>query len=105
MASEAQIKQFLSNDDALTLLKTVDMLNPAHISPSKCCNIKTISSVMGKGLKDTWNLVNQGLDCGLLMTYGGILSRRRVDLTDVGERFCECTTANEIKMVINDVKD
>lgn len=105
MSKTDKIKEFLSDDDAMTLLKTIDMLNPANKSVNECCTIKLVSEAMAKPLKETWSLVNKGIDCEVILSYGGVLSRKKIDLTDLGELLTDCTTPNEIKEVLKNVEN
>lgn len=100
-----KIKEYLSHDKGLDLLKTIDHLNPVDIPVNKMKTIRDVSASMGMPLRETWQLIDKAYDAGLVMFCGGLLSRKRVDLTELGERFCECTTANEIKGVLNSVED
>lgn len=105
MAQKEKIKEFLTNDDGLVLLKTIDILNPMSLPTSKLCTIKTVSDVMGKSLKDTWHLIDDAYMCSLVVFYGGLLSRKRVDLTDLGESFCDCVTPADIGDILNGIHD
>ena len=105
MSKTDKIREFLSDDDAMTLLKTIDMLNPMSKSVNECCTIRLVSEVMAKSLRETWSLVNKGIECEVIMSYGGVLSRKRIDLTELGELLTECTTPNEIKEVLKNVEN
>lgn len=100
-----KIKEYLSHDRGLDLLKAIDRLNPIDIPVNKMKTIKDISVYMDMPLKETWQLVDKAYGAGLVTFCGGLLSRKRVDLTEVGEKLCECTTANDIKGVLNSVED
>lgn len=85
----------------MRLLKTIDSLNPITLPTDKLCTIKKVSDVMNKPLKETWKLVDDGYKCGLIVFYGGLLSRKRLDLTELGEKLCECTAASDVKVVLD----
>ncbi len=101
MINKNKVKMYLSNDDGLKILKVIDSLNPIELPTNKLCTIKQVSEASGISLKSTWGLIDEASDCGLVVFYGGLLSRRRVDLTEAGERLCECETPNDIKEVLN----
>ena len=101
MMNEEAIKDFLSLDDGLKLLKTIDRLNPSDLPVNKLHTIKDVSVAMGLSLRDTWKMINEAEACGLVIFYGGLLSRKKVDLTDIGENFAECATAKDIKEVFD----
>lgn len=105
MNNRKKIEAFLTNDDGLNLLKAVDLLNPITIPANKIHTIKDLSVYMGLPLKETWMLVDEAYDAGLVMFCGGLLSRKKIDLTDLGEMFCECSTPEHIKEVLKNVKD
>ena len=102
--SDSILKQYLSHDDGLKLLKTIDSLNPSTIPNSKVSTIKDVSVAMGWGLKETWDLIDFAYRAGLVSFYGGLLSRKRVDITELGERICECATSKDIKEVLKSVE-
>lgn len=101
MVNKDDIKAYLTNDDGLKILRTIDSLNPIELPTNKLCTIKQVSDISGIPLKETWTLINKAYDCGLVVFYGGILSRKRVDLTEIGEDLCDCTTAGDIKGVLD----
>lgn len=103
--SADKIREYLSHDRGLDLLKTIDNLNPMSIPVNKMKTIKDISVAMNMPLRETWQLIDKAYDADLVMFCGGVLSRKKVDLTELGEMFCECTTANDIKEVLRNVKD
>ena len=104
MSKREKIKDFLTNDDALKLLRTIDALNPPSLPTNRLCTIREVSEAMGLGLKATWEMIDAAASCDLVSFYGGILSKKRVDLTELGERVCECTTSNEIRGVLNAIQ-
>lgn len=99
------IKEFLSYDDGLRMLKTLDRLNPPTLAASKVSTIKDVSTAMGLGLKETWEMVELGMKADLIISYGGILSKKRVDLSELGGEFSQCNTADDIKKVMDHVDD
>ena len=101
MLNKDEIRDYLSNDDGLKILKTIDALNPIELPTNKLCTIKQVSETAGIPLKEAWALINKAYDCGLVVFYGGMLSRKRVDLTEIGEDLCDCTTAGDIGGVLN----
>ena len=96
-----KIKDFLLIDDAFNMLKVIDRLNPIALPTNRLCTIKEVSTTMGLSLKDTWDMINIAGDCGLVAFYGGVLSRKRIDLTEDGEKISRCNTPNEIREVLN----
>lgn len=104
MTQEDEIKVYLSNDSGLDLLKTIDKLNPMDLPTNKLCTIKDVSVAMNKPLRETWQLINEAYNCGLVTFYNGLLSRKRVDLTDIGEMISECTTPVDIKFALAEIK-
>lgn len=99
-----KIKEFLTHDDALKLLKTIDALNPSYLPVNKLHTIKDVSVEMGLSLKETWTLINMAESCGLVIFYGGVLSRKKVDLSELAERLTECTTNKDMKEVLDGIE-
>ena len=97
------IRHFLSNDDGLKLLKTIDILNPSDLPVNKLHTIRDVSEAMCWSVRDTWKLIDEAESCGLVMFCGGLLSRKKVDLTEFGERITECATATDIKEVLDGI--
>lgn len=96
MKKKSDIVDFLRKDFARDLLKTIDFLNPPHLPISRLCTIKDVSLNMPLGLKETWKLIDEACECGLVATYGGLLSNKRVDLTELGELVTECGSEDDI---------
>ena len=102
--NKEKIKEFLSHDDALRLLRTIDVLNPSNLPVNKLHTIKDVSVAMNMSLKQTWEMVNAAESCGLVIFYSGLLSRKKIDLSELGERFTECATPNDIKEVFDAIE-
>ncbi len=103
--NEKKILEFFSKEKSLDMLKVIDGLNPVYLSVSKLCTIKDVSVAMGMELRDVWNMIDEGHKAGLFTYYGGVLSKRRVDITDLGEYFLECRTQKDIKEALKRVED
>ena len=101
MLTKDDVVEFLKNDHGLDLLKTIDDLNPINLPTNRLCTIKEVCNAMNMPLKEGWKFIDQAYDCGLVVYYGGVLSRKRVDLTEIGEKLCECNTAEDVKGVLN----
>ena len=100
MSKRDKVRDYLTNDLGLNILRTIDRLNPIELPTSRLCTVKEVSEAANLPMKETWNLINQAYDAGLVTFYTGLLSRRKVDLTEIGEKLCECETAEDIKAVL-----
>ena len=101
MMNKDDVKLYLTNDDGLKILKVIDSLNPIDLPVNKLCTIKQVADATGISLREAWKLIDQACDCGLVTSYGGLLSRKRVDLTEFGETLCDCDTPEHIREVLN----
>ena len=95
-----ELRDYLADDDVMTLIKTIDMINPSHLPVEKVSTIKTVSDVMGLPLRIVWKMCDRGVELGVLMYYGGVLSRKRVDLTDLGEAIMDAEGTEDLRNII-----
>lgn len=97
------IIEFLSKEHGMDLLRALGRMNPKNLSLSQLTTIISVSKMMGLEIKEVWELVELGHDAGLITYYGGLLTRRRMRLSELGEKVCSCTTPGELKGVLKDV--
>ena len=97
---ENELRDYLANDDVMDMLKAIDKLNPSELPVSKVCTIKKLADTMGKGITTVWKLCDKGVDVGVLMYCGGILSRTRVDLTEFGENILDADGTEDLRKII-----
>ena len=95
-----RVRDFLADDRGMELLKTIDKMNPLELPENRLSSIKEVSDVLGWTLRDTWKLIDRGVAAGLLSYHGGMLSRRRVDLTDEGERVVDADGTEELRKIV-----
>ena len=86
---DRKIDDFLADDCAKLLLVTVDRLNPITLPESRLCTMKTLSETLGWDLKRTWGMCDTAVSLGLMAYRGGMLSHKRVDLTELGAKMAE----------------
>lgn len=97
----AELKEYLANDDVMDMLKTIDRLNPTELPVNRVCTIKKLAETMDKSITDVWKMCDAGVRVGVLMYYGGVLSRKRVDLTDLGEDIIDADGTEELRKILN----
>ena len=100
-----ELRDYLADDDVMALIKTIDMINPSHLPVEKVSTIKTVADVMGLPLKMVWKMCDRGVELGVLMYYGGVLSRKRVDLTDLGEAIMDADGTEDLRNIIRGHND
>lgn len=95
-----ELRDYLADDDAMALIKAIDMINPSHLPMEKVSTIRTVADVMGLPLKTVWKMCDKGVDLGVLMYCGGMLSRKRVDLTEFGEQILDADGTEDLRNII-----
>lgn len=100
-----ELRDYLADDDVMTLIKTIDMINPSHLPAEKVSTIKTVADVMDMPLRVVWKMCDRGVELGVMIYYGGILSRKRVDLTDMGEAIVDAEGTEDLRNIIRRYDD
>ena len=95
-----ELRDYLADDDVMRMLKVIDDINPPQLPVSKVSTIKEVTDVMELPLKWVWKMCDRGVELGVLMYYGGILSRKRVDLTDFGEQILDADGTEDLRNII-----
>ena len=95
-----ELARFLADDRAMTLLRTIDRMNPMDVPVNRLSTIREVADVLGWPVMDTWKLIDAGVRTGVLMYCGGVLSRRRVDLTEKGEDVVDTDGTEELRKII-----
>ena len=95
-----RLAEFLADDRAMTLLKTIDGLNPLTLPENGLATRADVAKTLKWGLNETWELISQGVDAGVLRYHGGMLSKKRVDLTDLGEAVVDADGTEELRKII-----
>ena len=98
--SDSALVAFLADDRAMELLKAIDKINPIELPENKLSSIKEVSDVLGWSLRDTWKLIDKGVTAKALAYHGGILSRKKVDLTDLGEDIVDAEGTEDLRNII-----
>lgn len=100
-----ELRDYLADDDVMTLIKTIDMINPSHLPAEKVSTIKVVADVMDMPLRAVWKMCDRGVELGVMIYYGGILSRKRVDLTDMGEAIVDAEGTEDLRNIIRRYDD
>lgn len=100
-----ELRDYLADDDVMTLIKTIDMINPSHLPAEKVSTIKVVADVMDMPLRVVWKMCDRGVELGVMIYYGGILSRKRVDLTDMGEAIVDAEGTEDLRNIIRRYDD
>ena len=95
-----ELRDYLADDDVMDMLKAIDRLNPEELPVSRLCTMKKVSDVTGLPLRDVWKKCDEGVRAGVLMYCGGMLSRRRVDLTMLGLEILDAEGTEELRKII-----
>ena len=95
-----RLAEFLADDRAMTLLKTIDELNPLTLPENGLATRADVAKTLKWGLNETWELISQGVDAGVLRYHGGMLSKKRVDLTDLGEAVVDADGTEDLRKII-----
>ena len=98
------LRDFLADDRAMELLKAIDRMNPIELPPNRVSTIKEVADVLGWPLRETWKLCDKGVETGVLMYCGGMLSRKRVDLTDKGEDVVDADGTEELRTMVRGLR-
>ena len=95
-----RLRSYLADDDVMRMLKVIDDLNPIELPTNKVCTIKEVAVAMDLPVKIVWEMCDQGADIGVLMYYGGLLSRKRVDLSQLGEDIVDADGTEDLREII-----
>lgn len=97
---ENELRDYLADDDVMVMLKTIDRLNPMDLPENKLCTIKTLAVNVGKSITEVWKMCDKGVRVGVLSYRGGVLSRKRVDLTEFGENILDADGTEDLRNII-----
>lgn len=95
-----ELLEYLADDDVMDMIKTIDRMNPSCVPVDKVSTIKDVAHATGMPLKIVWKMCDRGVELGVLMYYGGVLSRKRVDLTDLGEAIIDADGTEDLRNII-----
>ena len=95
-----RLAEFLADDRAMVLLRTIDELNPLTLPENGLSTRADVAKALGWDLNDTWELISEGVDAGALRYHGGVLSKKRVDLTDLGEAIVDADGTEALRAII-----
>ena len=95
-----ELRDYLADDDVMRMLRTIDRINPSYLPSDRVSTIKEVADVMDLPLKIVWKMCDKGVELGILMYYSGMLSRKRVDLTDFGEDIVDADGTEDLRNII-----
>ena len=99
-----ELRDYLADDDVMRMLKAIDNINPSYLPVDRVSTVKEVADVLDMPLKIVWKMCDKGVELGVLMYCGGILSRKRVDLTEFGENILDADGTEELRGIIRGYK-
>ena len=98
------MRDYLADDDVMMMLKAIDNINPSYLPVDRVSTVKEVADVLDMPLKVVWKMCDKGVELGVLMYCGGLLSRKRVDLTEFGENILDADGTEELRKIIKEAE-